>query len=587
MIFIGLMYNNFQKHNQHDLEHELKESINIHKTLLLSALEDTYTTLEQRKSFFKHIHRTALDILKKNENISLEHLRDEIISHFNLKDIDIDLFLIDQNYVIVDGTFKKDIGLDFKKIPDGKRDLDKASKDDDIHIGDNIAIDYMDSSIKTYSCARINHDKYLEMAFIDPFIYNKLRKRIAYISKNTKHRINIFRIKETSSNEEYYEDIMNTKTIINKKKWNDSLKKFPLDTATDNKIINAKRQNNILRDDKDTHQNTVPVYVPLLSKDYSYLAYNDFVLKLEIDLSEHNILWQETKNIFILLNLVILPLMILLYYIIKHSFYIPVTTISKSFDNEVKIDEPGLLRKKDEFGTLVKKYNALYEKLQDQIEHNQLLLDENKQFIADMVHQIRTPLSVIMTNSSLIEMKSDLQVSPYITQINSAINMLSNSYEDLSYIISNDTLEYNPINIHFTKFLKERIEFFHVIAQANNKTIFKDIENDIMVIMNDTELERLIDNNLSNAIKHSNDKSEIKVILEKNNAEIILKFISQGQKIYDASKIFHKGYTETYGAKRSLGLGLNMVRIICEKNNIIYSANSEEGINTFTYIFKV
>jgi K+-sensing histidine kinase KdpD len=108
-----------------------------------------------------------------------------------------------------------------------------------------------------------------------------------------------------------------------------------------------------------------------------------------------------------------------------------------------------------------------------------------------------------------------------------------------------------------------------------------------MVIMNDTELERLIDNNLSNAIKHSNDKSEIKVILEKNNAEIILKFISQGQKIYDASKIFHKGYTETYGAKRSLGLGLNMVRIICEKNNIIYSANSEEGINTFTYIFKV
>jgi signal transduction histidine kinase len=165
--------------------------------------------------------------------------------------------------------------------------------------------------------------------------------------------------------------------------------------------------------------------------------------------------------------------------------------------------------------------------------------------------------------------------------------MLSNSYEDLSYIISNDTIEYKPVNIHFAKFLNERLDFFHVIAQANNKTISKDIENDIMITMNDTELERLVDNNLSNAIKHSHDKSEIKVILEKTNTEIILKFISQGQKIYDTSKIFYKDYTETYGAKRSLGLGLNMVRMICEKNNISYTACSKEGINTFTYVFKV
>ena len=107
------------------------------------------------------------------------------------------------------------------------------------------------------------------------------------------------------------------------------------------------------------------------------------------------------------------------------------------------------------------------------------------------------------------------------------------------------------------------------------------------IYMNDIELERLIDNNLSNAIKHSNDKSEIVPLLEKNNSEIVLKFISQGEKIYDTSKIFYKGYTETYGAKRSLGLGLNMVRTICEKNNIYYSAYSEDNTNTFTYIFKV
>ncbi len=246
----------------------------------------------------------------------------------------------------------------------------------------------------------------------------------------------------------------------------------------------------------------------------------------------------------------------------------------------------GIIEDKTKEYTHKKELESLHEKLQDQIEHNQLLLDENKQFIADMVHQIRTPLTVIMTNTSLIEMKSELEVSSYITQINSAINMLSNSYEDLSYIISNDTIEYKPVEINLTNFIHERIDFFEVIADANDKTISTDIANDIKVTMNDTELERLIDNNLSNAIKHSSDKSEIKIVLEKNNSEIVLQFISLGKNIADATKIFDKNYTESYGAKRSLGLGLNIVKTICERNHIKYSAHSEKNTNTFTYIFK-
>lgn len=228
---------------------------------------------------------------------------------------------------------------------------------------------------------------------------------------------------------------------------------------------------------------------------------------------------------------------------------------------------------------------SLHEKLQDQIEHNQHLLAENKLFIADMVHQIRTPLSVIMTNSSLIEMKTKEEVSSYIMQINSAINMLSNSYEDLSYIISNDTIEYKPIEINITDFIYQRIDFFEIIAKANNKAILTNIESNIKVTMNDTELERIIDNNLSNAIKHSSDRSEIEIILEKSNSDIVLEFISLGKDIIDTKKIFYKNYTESHGAKRSLGLGLNMVKMICEKNNIQYSAHSGENTNTFTYIF--
>ncbi len=582
------MYVNFKEHSQNDLEKELTKSININTLLLTSALEDTYTTFEQKKKMITHIHRTALDAFKKDENITLAHLKSRIRSHFNLQHVDIDFYIINKDYVITDATFEKDIGLDFKKIPDGKMTLDKASKDNEIHIAKNVAIDYMDATFKLYACAKVNNDKYLEMAFIDPFTYNKLRTRIANISKSTGNRITLFRIRSTTSNEEYYEDILSTENISNKKEWNDALKKFPLNNVTDNRVINAKRQNTIIRDDEKIENGMVSIYVPILTKENDpSLGYNNFVMKLEIDISEYMTQWQENENIFILVSLSLLILMLLLYFFIKYHFYIPITAITEKLENEVKIDDPVLLNKNDEFGVLSNQYNLLYSKLQDQVKNNRLLLNENKLFITDMVHQIRTPLTVIMTNTSLIEMKTKEKVSSYIAQINSAINMLSNSYEDLSYIISNDTIEYKPTEIDLTDFLHERVDFFELIADANGKTIHTDIASDLSVYMNDIELERLIDNNLSNAITHSKDKSQIEVLLEKNNSELVLQFISQGEKIYDCSKIFYKGYTETYGAKRSLGLGLNMVKIICEKNNISYSAHSEEGINTFTYVFKV
>ncbi len=269
-----------------------------------------------------------------------------------------------------------------------------------------------------------------------------------------------------------------------------------------------------------------------------------------------------------------------------NQFWIEATGFPFKNGNGTILGAIGIIEDKTEEHINQKELEYVQVTLQNQVEKNQFLLNENKQFIADMVHQIRTPLSVIMTNASLIEMKSELQVSSYIAQINSAINMLSNSYEDLSYIISNDTIEYTPIKINFTDFINERIHFFEVIAQANNKTIHADISNDVQITMNDTELERLIDNNLSNAIKHSNDKSDIKIVLEKNPSETRLKFTSEGKNISDVLMIFDRHYTESHSAKRSLGLGLSMVKMICEKNRIDYSAHSEKGINTFTYIFK-
>ena len=48
--------------------------------------------------------------------------------------------------------------------------------------------------------------------------------------------------------------------------------------------------------------------------------------------------------------------------------------------------------------------------------------------------------------------------------------------------------------------------------------------------------------------------------------------------------IFEKNYREEE-SKRGLGLGLNIVKNICDKYNILYVASYQNGQNIFTYTF--
>lgn len=257
-------------------------------------------------------------------------------------------------------------------------------------------------------------------------------------------------------------------------------------------------------------------------------------------------------------------------------------------ENDEVIGGIGILEDKTQAHNDEQSRLLLNSELQKQVEKNQFLLNENRDFIANMVHQIRTPLSVIMLNAELIEAsQANEKVTEFVEQMTSAINMLSNSYEDLFYIISHDVMSYPVKEIECESFLVERIEFFKLIAHAHEKNIEYNIDKACYMMMNDTELERLIDNNISNAIKYSEPKSTISIALFEQEGYLFLNFTSRGETIKDSVKIFEKNYTESSSSKRSLGLGLSMVKSICEKNSIFYRVDAKERVNLFSYRFNL
>lgn len=586
--FFLIVYNGYIKQKETDLESNIKTITQTNKFFIEQSLSSIYKEYQTNQKLFYRIHQYSQNEYLKNPNKNLQTLKDEIKKQFNISDIDIDIYLIDKTYTITASTFQNDIGFNLSVIEDAKNYLDKTKIDSKIYVASNISIDLLDSNLNVYSYSKIDKDRYFEMGFkLKQPLYQQLKQNLETTYQTTNNKITLFRIIDTADKKEIYINLFAQQNQnISKKEFEESLPKFAKDIPTTDKHINAIRLNEILQEIKE---NSYIVYVPLLRKNNNqhHLSYNNILMKIEIDISSYLKSLENTKQNFTLFGLVLFVFLVILFYLIRYNFYKPMLSITKRFEKEEKITDDKLLNKTDEFGVLVEKYNQLYDSLKSETQLNLKLLEENKRFIADTVHQIRTPLTNIMMNGEMVKkFQKDDTLSLFIDQIDASINMLSNSYEDLAYITSYDTIEYKSHKIDLSKILSKRVKFFSTISKVNFKEILSNIENDIYIDINEIELERIIDNNISNGIKYGTANQSITINLFKNNDTVTLEFKTFGDHIKNKEMVFEKNYRENE-AKRGLGLGLNMVKGICEKYGISYSTTYLNNQNIFTYKFKI
>ena len=143
-------------------------------------------------------------------------------------------------------------------------------------------------------------------------------------------------------------------------------------------------------------------------------------------------------------------------------------------------------------------------------------------------------------------------------------------------------MEYEIQSIRLDEIVKERIDFFQSIATSNRLKINAEIESEYRVEMSLPELTRLIDNNLSNAVKYSHTGSTIEIVLKANK----LSFHTKSKVIKDKEKIF-QSYVRENTTIGGYGLGLSIVKSITDKYEIDIEIESDaEHGTTFTYIFK-
>ncbi|WP_373073989.1 sensor histidine kinase [Sulfurimonas sp.] len=225
------------------------------------------------------------------------------------------------------------------------------------------------------------------------------------------------------------------------------------------------------------------------------------------------------------------------------------------------------------------------EKLRKEKEFSEKILDAQKKFLRYTVHETNTPLSVILTSIELYTMQHPKD--KHLSKIEVAVKNIFSIYDDLSYLVKKDQVEYPKSMVDMGDYLDFRISFFNDVAQMSKVSFdYKKPQNSLHIYINKTKLQRIVDNTLTNAIKYTLAEQVIDVTLKQSGSNLEFSVASKSKAIKDIDKVFHAYYREEKD-REGFGLGLQMVRNICDEEGIEIKVSSDENITVFTYIFKM
>ena len=227
--------------------------------------------------------------------------------------------------------------------------------------------------------------------------------------------------------------------------------------------------------------------------------------------------------------------------------------------------------------------------IQDITEH--VKLDSmRKEFVADVSHELKTPITSIMGYAdTLIETEVDIETQKkFLERISSEGKRMAKLVSDLLILSRYDTAK---VKIEKTEFdlgelVKYTLEGLRFELERKNQTYECFVTADVPLVYADKSgIERVILNILTNAIKYTNENGTIKIYVGFVYNDAYIKIIDNGigMKQEDLEKIFERFYRVDKSRAREqggTGLGLSIAKEILDQNDGRIDIKSELGKGT-------
>lgn len=217
----------------------------------------------------------------------------------------------------------------------------------------------------------------------------------------------------------------------------------------------------------------------------------------------------------------------------------------------------------------ISKLSLAINKLLDRLIYNQLKINQQekmrKEYMNQLSHDIRTPLSVIKSQLYYIENEKNLPQA--IQKINYNIEYLTKLIDHMydETFLKQENVDIPLIEENIQGIILETLKKWNYIFQKENITIYNNINQTIVWKIDKLWFERILDNIFQNIINHASDSDKIILNYSPANEEI-----SECISIID----FGSGFDFEKEVKKNKNTGLYIIKNVSEKIGITVKYNS-------------
>ena len=311
-----------------------------------------------------------------------------------------------------------------------------------------------------------------------------------------------------------------------------------------------------------------------------------------IDINNNMFNYTKTLNtiLFIfIISLFVVIFICVIYYMVKQN-----KKLSKlnNYTEEVLNNNYMLDIRDNDEGNISKLKNKIYD-MTVMLKEKNFLLEQDKikieKMIADISHQIKTPLTSLNILTELLYEEKDIKKKEeFLDDMVKELNKIEWLVKNILNIakIDSKTLVLKREKVNVMGLLNKSKTTFNAILELMNVSLVIDGKNDVYFVVDKKWTEEAINNLIKNAIEHK--AKNINITFEKNNVYTMLVIKDDGEGIEeeDLQHIFERFYKAKNSKSESMGLGLAFVNSIITNENGSIRVKSKKGSGT-KFIIKI
>lgn len=263
---------------------------------------------------------------------------------------------------------------------------------------------------------------------------------------------------------------------------------------------------------------------------------------------------------------------------VKKNIVVPFKRL-ESFAGKVaegKLDEPLMMEKDNMFGIFTESFDIMREELAESKKREIALQKKERELVASLSHDLKTPITGIKLTSELLRAKVENKSEGYpvdssdmLIKINNIYNKADQMDKLISDLFSSTLDDLGEIKVNCQD---EEAAILNEIIKHNDDRGLAVLPKapDLIISIDKNRMNQVIGNIITNSYKYANTKIDVEYSLVEDYLELMIRDFGPGVSIEELSAVtnkFYRGKNAEEKQKEGSGLGLYISKSLMEKMN--------------------